>query len=261
MRGYPDIVFGEGALMVLLKTVLAFAFTVFAMFVLIPIGIPAFILSFLGLRKPMSWVNYRVAQAWARGVILITGCSLEVKGRENIPLRGGVCFVSNHVGIFDIILALAYIGRPFGFIAKKELLFIPMLDIWIYLLGGLFLDRKNFRKALTTMNLGIQRIQNGGGMLIFPEGTRSKGRGLGPFKSGSFKLASNSLAPLIPIAISGSYDVFEKYYRVHAVPVRLVFCAPILTADMNSEERRHKLPEGVRAVIEDALANRSSELE
>jgi 1-acyl-sn-glycerol-3-phosphate acyltransferase len=201
----------------------------------------------------MSWVVYRAAQYWAKTIIAITGCTLEVEGREHIPPKGGVCFVSNHVGVFDIILALAYIGRPFGFIAKKELLLIPLLNLWIYILGGLFIDRKNIRKAINTINLGIQKIQKGGGMLIFPEGTRSKGRGLLPFKSGAIKLATNSLAPIIPVAISGSYEVFEKHYRVHAAVVRMVFCPPVITADMSPDERRHKLTDQVRDAIEAAL--------
>ena len=103
------------------------------MFFYLPFGIFAFLLSFLGLRKPMSWVTYRLAQSWAKGVIFISGCSLEVEGRETIPKKGGVCFVSNHVGLFDIVLALANIGRPFGFIAKKELLYLPFFNMWIYM--------------------------------------------------------------------------------------------------------------------------------
>ena len=91
-------------------------------------------------------------------------------------------------------------------------------------------------------------------MLIFPEGTRSKGRGLLPFRSGAVKLATNSLAPIVPIAITGSYEVFEKDYRVHAAPVRMVFCPPIDTASMNPEDRRHNLADQVRGIIEQALA-------
>jgi len=178
---------------------------------------------------------------------------MDVKGRENIPPRGGVCFVSNHVGIFDIILALAYAGRPFGFIAKKELLYVPFINIWISILGGLFIDRKNIRKAKRTIDLGIQKLQNGWSMLIFPEGTRSKGQGLLPFRSGAIKLATNSLAPIVPIAIAGSYEVFEKDYRVHGVPIRMVFCPAINTSELSGEDRRHLLPDRVRSVIEDAL--------
>jgi len=238
---------------IIVKTIGAFAFTIFSMFAFIPFGLPAFLLSFLGLKKPMAVVISKIGYVWAKGVIFITGCKPVVEGRENIPKRGSVCFVSNHVGIFDVILTLAYIGRPFGFIAKKELAFLPFINMWIYILGGLFIDRKNIRKALKTINQGIQKIRDGNGMLIFPEGTRSKGRGLLPFKSGAIKLATNSLAPIVPIAITGSYEVFEKDYLVHAAPVRVVFRPPIITAEMQAGERRHGLVDLVRLSIEAGL--------
>jgi 1-acyl-sn-glycerol-3-phosphate acyltransferase len=239
--------------MILVRTILILAFTILTMLAYIPLGIPAFLLSFLGLKKPMSWLVYKCAQAWARSIIAITGSRVEVEGRENIPKKGSVCFVSNHVGIFDIILTIGYIGRPFGFIAKKELIFLPFINIWIYLLGGLFIDRVNIRKAIKTMNRGTKKIQRGEGMLIFPEGTRSKGQGLLPFRSGALKLATSSLAPIVPIAISGSWEVFEKYKRFYPAPVRLVFCPRIITADMTPEERKLRLADQIRAAMEEAL--------
>ena len=235
------------------RTVLGFSATVLAAVLYLAIGILAFVLSFLGLKKPMSWVVYKLAQFWAHCVIIITGCAMEVEGREHIPPKGKVCFMSNHGSIFDAVLALAYIGRPFGFIAKKELSLVPLLNLWILLLGGLYIDRKNMRKALETINLGIRRIQKGGRMLIFPEGTRSKGRGLLPFKSGAIRLATHSLAPIVPIAISGSYEVFEKNYRVNPGPVRVVFCPPIMIADMSPDDRKHHLADQVRDIIQAAL--------
>jgi len=237
-----------------IRTIAGFTLTILALLGLLVIGLPAFILSFLGLKKSMAWMIYRAAQVWARMIIAITGCTMTVEGREHIPLKGGVCFVSNHSGIFDIVLALAYIGRPFGFIAKRELALIPFLNLWVYILGGLFIDRKNIRRAIKTINYGIQKIQKGGGMLIFPEGTRSKGRGLLPFRSGAIKLATNSLAPIVPIAISGSYEVFEKEYRVNPTAVRVIFCPPVCTAGMSPEERRHTLTDQVRDSIGAALA-------
>ena len=239
--------------MVLLRTTLVFGITLCAMFIFIPIGLFAFFFGFLGLRKPMSWIAYKLVQTWAKLIVFITGCTPEVKGAELIPRQGGVCFVSNHVGVFDIVLTFAYVGRPFGFVAKKELLFFPFVNMWVFMLGGLFIDRKNIRKAMKAIELGNRKLRNGGGMLIFPEGTRSKDRGLLPFRPGALKLATSSLVPIIPMAVSGSYEVFEKNYLVHAAPVRIVFCPPIITAEMNPEERRHKLPEQVRAAIEAAL--------
>jgi len=242
--------------MMLVKTVLVFGLTILTVIFLTPLGFLSFIVSFVGLKKPMSWMIYKIAQGWGRCIIFATGCSMEVKGRENIPKSGGLCFVSNHVGYFDIVLLLAYAGRPFGFIAKKELLLLPFINMWISLLGGLFIDRKSPRKALSTINRGIKRIQNGESMLIFPEGTRSKDRGLLPFRSGAIKLATNSLSPIVPIAISGSYEVFEKNKLVNKADVRIVFFPPIITADMSVEDRKGKLTDHVHSIIGEELTRK-----
>ncbi len=103
------------------------------------------------------------------------------------------------------------------------------------------------------MDKGIRRIKNGGGMIIFPEGTRSKGRGLLPFRSGSFKLATQAGAVIIPMAISGSYDVFEKTGLVRKVPISMVFGEPISTAEIPPEERKQILSDRVHGIIEEAL--------
>jgi len=233
--------------------ILSGLFTVGVAFFCLIIVLPAFILSFLGLQKPMSWVVYRVAQFWAHSIVAITGCTITVEGREHIPQKGGVCFVSNHGAIFDIVILLAHIGRPFGFIAKRELAFLPVFSAWIYILGGLFIDRENIRRATKTISRGSDRIKKGSAMLIFPEGSRSKGRGLLPFRPGSLRLATNALAPIVPVAISRSYDVFERDYRVHQIDLRVVFCPPIHTAQMSAEERKHNLPDMVRNAIDSGL--------
>jgi 1-acyl-sn-glycerol-3-phosphate acyltransferase len=192
---------------------------------------------------------YRVAQGWARMMIFLTGCKVTVSGRENIPRKGGLCFVSNHGSIFDVLLILAYTGRPFGFIAKKELALIPFFNVWVPLLGGFYIDRKNIRSAVKTINRGISRIKAGGAMIIFPEGHRSRGQGLLPFHPGSLKLATQAEAPIIPVALSGSYDVFERNYRLNAVPVGVSFGAPIITAGLPPEERKQALADRIRGLI------------
>jgi 1-acyl-sn-glycerol-3-phosphate acyltransferase len=194
---------------------------------------------------------YRVAQLWARSFILILGLKPKVSGRENIIKRGGLCFIANHSGIFDIVLIIAYAGRPFGFIAKKELSFIPFLNIWILLLGGLFIDRKSPRRALKTINRGVRHIEKGGSMLIFPEGTRSQGRGLLPFRQGSFKLALESALPVIPVAISGSYEIFEKNGLFSRHPLSISFGELIDTND--AADSRRGLARKTQAVIENML--------
>jgi 1-acyl-sn-glycerol-3-phosphate acyltransferase len=240
--------------MALLKTIFVFTVVSLSMVILIPLGLLLFILSSIGLRRIMAVMVYKIAQGWAWMLIKCTGCKLSVAGRENIPRRGGLCFVSNHGSIFDIVLLLALAGRPIGFIAKKELSRIPFLNIWILLLGGLFIDRSSIRRAVNTINTGIRRIQTGGAMIIFPEGRRSRGQGLLPFHSGSFKLATQAACPIVPVAITGSYEIFEKNYRVMALPVRVVFEKPLITAELPPEERRKTLSDQVYGVIKAALA-------
>jgi len=186
-------------------------------------------------------------------MLAVLGCRMTVTGRENIPRKGGVCFVSNHAGFIDILVILAYTGRPFGFVAKQELMLAPILNIWIPMLGGRFIDRKNPRKALKTINAGVARIKSGGAMIIFPEGHRSRGRGLLPFRPGSFKLATQSEAVIVPVAITGTYDIFEKNYRVHSGPVSVTFCKTVNTADISASDRKQALSDQIYAIIKEEL--------
>jgi 1-acyl-sn-glycerol-3-phosphate acyltransferase len=233
----------------LIKTILIFVPVVGAVIVLVPIGVLVFIFSCLGLRKPVSYGMYLIAQGWARLVIRLSGCAVTVAGREQIPRRGGLCVVGNHGSIYDILLALAYIGRPFGFIAKKELAYIPLLNMWIYLMGGLFIDRKNIRNAVKTINKGVERIKAGEVMLIFPEGHRSRGQGLLPFHPGSLKLATQAASPIVPMALAGSYEVFEKNYRLCPGPITVSFGPPISTADLPPLDRKQVLADRIRGII------------
>ena len=237
----------------MVKTILSFLYVVVSMCFLLPFGILAMLLHLLGLGKLMRQAVYLIGQGWALIGIKISGCKVTVTGRENIPKKGGVCFVSNHCGYFDVVLLLAYCGRPIGFIAKKELGYVPLLNVWIYMIGGFYIDRGVARKAIRTINKGVQRIKSGGGMIIFPEGHRSKGRGLLPFHPGSLKLATAAGAPIVPVAIEGSYDVLEKTWRVVSAPVKIAFCDPIDTASLPPEEKKQILSDRIYSVIKDKL--------
>lgn len=236
-----------------MRTIIGFAFVIFGGIVLAPVGLVATIFSLLGLKKPMAAMVYRATQGWARIMIKLTGCKLTVSGRENIPHDGGLCFIANHTGIFDVVLMLAFSGRAFGFIAKKELAWVPLINLWIPCLGGLYLDRKNHRKGLKTIGKGISRIKSGGAMVIFPEGHRSRGEGLLPFHPGAFKLATQSLAAIVPVAISGSHELFEKNMRVSPCPVSISFGKPIYTAEIPLDNRKQVLAEQVYQAIKEML--------
>jgi 1-acyl-sn-glycerol-3-phosphate acyltransferase len=235
--------------------------TVFAFLILgttaVAVMPPGLLLFVFGLLFPCAakLLTYKIVQGWACLIIKLAGCRITVKGREHIPRKGPICIASNHCGIFDIILLLAYIGRPFGFVAKSELALVPVINIWILLLGGQYINRKNMRKSLKTIGKSGEKVRNGGVMIIFPEGTRSKGRGLLPFKAGSLRLATESGAPIVPVAIAGSYEVFEQKHLVQRVAVNVTFCPIIETKDLLQEERRQVLADRVRDAVAGALQN------
>lgn len=237
----------------MIETVLIFICVVFLVIFVTPFGVLFLGISLFGFRRPMKVVLYKIAQGWARTLILIIRCKVTVTGRENIPKKGSLCFVSNHGSIFDIVLLAAYAGRPAGFVAKKELLLLPLINMWISILGGLFIDRKNPRKALKTINKGIERIKKGGAMIIFPEGHRSRGQGLLPFHPGSLKLATQSGAAIVPVALQGTYDIFEKNYRVCGGPVKVTFCPSINPNDFPPQDRKMILCDRIYELIKKEL--------
>jgi 1-acyl-sn-glycerol-3-phosphate acyltransferase len=236
----------------IIRTILFFTFFWLSVVLVLPLGIVLFVLSLLGLKRCTDWLLIHFASWWAKGVIWGTGARVTVEGLENIPPKGGLCFIGNHPGDFDVILALAYIPRRFGFIAKKEVLFLPFVNIWVLLLGGLFIDRKNIAQGKRAIEKGSERIRKGASMIIFPEGTRSRGRGLLPFKAGSFKLATLAEAPIVPLVIHGSYSVWEETGLIQPVPVHLKFLPPIETAPLDAEARR-ALPKQIEALIKTEL--------
>lgn len=210
----------------------SFLFIGFAAIIFIPIVVLLSFTSLIGLRTISTEIIYKVAQYASKIIVSFIGFKLSITGQENIPPRGknGVCFVCNHSGILDILLLLITADRPVGFIAKKEIIFVPFINLWIILLGGIFMDRNNPRKSLDAINRGAKKIEGGHSMAIFPEGTRSRGQGLLPFKTGSFRLATAAEADIVPVAMSGSYNAFEKTGWVCPGPVYVSFGEVIKTA-------------------------------
>ena len=236
-----------------MRTILCAIYVAISMVYLIPFGLIQLIVKLLGFRKLSSLIMRGIEHSWGWLFIAAAGGKAVVTGQENIPRTGAVCFVSNHIGFFDVPLVLAYSRRHIGFMAKKELLFVPLLNMWIALIGGQFIDRKNPRKAIKSFNKGIARLKAGGAMIIFPEGHRSRGQGLLPFHPGSLKLATQADAVIVPVAITGTYELFEKNYYIVPGPVSITFCKPINTADIPPADRKQALSDQVHAVIKEAL--------
>lgn len=175
---------------------------------------------------------HKVTSIWGQHMVKLTGSKVEVEGLENIP-EETVLFVSNHQGNFDIPTLLGFVPKLKGFVAKKELKKIPMISLWMKWLKCLFMDRQDPRQSLKTILMGIEYLKNGHSMVIFPEGTRSKGGPVGEFKKGSFKLAVKAGVPIVPITINGTYKLLEETGRIRKSSVHIKIHPPIETKGYN----------------------------
>jgi 1-acyl-sn-glycerol-3-phosphate acyltransferase len=165
--------------------------------------------------KETQYKSLGIVQGVFRQVIRFAGITYEVHGLENIPKDRAVLYVGNHRSYFDIVVGYVTVPDLTGFIAKKEMMSWPLIGEWMKLVNCLFLDRNNIKEGLKTILEGIDKVKNGVSMWIFPEGTRSKSEeitDLLPFKEGSLKIAEKTGCPVIPVAITGTAEVFEKHF-------------------------------------------------
>ena len=158
--------------------------------------------------------SLRFVQFVFKVILFLSGVSTTVIGLENIPKDEPVVFIGNHRGFFDTVVSYSRMPRLTGFIAKKEMIGIPLLSQWMVQMNCLFLDRSNIKEGLKTILTGIEKVKGGISMWIFPEGTRNKSEDpadLMEFHEGSLKIAEKSGCPVIPVAITGTDDVFERH--------------------------------------------------
>lgn len=192
---------------------------------------------------------HKVTSNWAKLVMKAAGAKINIIGLENVPKDETLLFVSNHQSNFDIPLLLSCIDVPKGFIAKKELENWPFISTWMKYINCIFMDRDNLRKSAEAIVDGIKILNSGYSMVVFPEGTRSKGQPVGEFKGGSFKLATKSKCTIVPITINGTYKLMESNKNlVKSADIELVIHPPIETRKLDKEELEN-LPETVHSII------------
>ena len=157
------------------------------------------------LSAPLAFsVRYTVANFWINGLLfmlkLFCGLSYEVTGLENIPHGQAAIILSKHQSAWETI-ALRQIISPQTAVLKKSLLSIPFGGWALATLKPIAIDRKNQKQALQMLiEQGLERLQEGLFVVIFPEGTRVAPGDNKKFNAGGAMLAQKSGFPVIPLA-------------------------------------------------------------
>jgi len=150
---------------------------------------------------------------WAGFSLFLSGSKIHVNGRENIPDQGSFVIIANHQGFMDIPVLMKIFPYPLSFVTKKELLKVPLINLWILALNCLVIDRRRPYEAYKRISSRMAD-RSGNPVIIFPEGTRSRGEKAGQWKKGGLKIIHESGITEIMVKISGSYKIWEEKGRI-----------------------------------------------
>ncbi len=158
-----------------------------------------------------QWVHYFEGRyLFCPPVLFIARVKLKVTGLENLDTTQPCIYVSNHVSHLDVVAIARAIPLGLFYIGKKELQKVPILGQYMYLIGHIFIDRKNREKAMASMRKAAQLIKKGKNVITFPEGTRTRDGKTATFKRGTFIIAKEGMIDIQPLAVVNADKILPR---------------------------------------------------
>ena len=140
----------------------------------------------------------------------LLGVEIEVRIPESVKNIGPVVWLSNHQNSYDLFTVANAVLPGTVSVGKKSLKWIPFFGQMYWLTGNILIDRKNTNKAMNTIQLTADKIKKDKlSIWMFPEGTRSRGRGLLPLKTGAFRTAIQAEVPIVPVCASNQHGTIQ----------------------------------------------------
>ncbi len=190
---------------------------------------------------------------WGAFVMNVFQTDVHIHGEENIPSEGPVVYISNHQSYADIPLCCMVLNKiQFGFIAKKELSDLFLYGEWVENIRSVLIKRDDPRASLRAIEKAVDFIHEGFSILVYPEGTRSKGPKMGEFKRGSLRVATKSGVPVIPITINHTWRIFEEKGYPQKASVDITIHKAIETKNLSKVEIA-ELSDKIEEIIKEGL--------
>lgn len=167
---------------------------------------------------------HRILKASASLFFKLVGCTPAVEGAHHLDSKGPMVFVANHASYVDAVVLTAILPAGIHFIAKQELLKLPVLRTFLSKGGHLTVDRADLSKSASDIEKIGEVLRSGSSIMIFPEGTFHKAERLLPFKLGAFKAAAEAGLPICPTTLRGTRQVLragEWLPRRHQITVTI----------------------------------------
>ena len=196
-------------------------------------------------------VQHRIARLWGRLSVWAAFSPLEVRGVDNLRRLPVAVYAANHTSYMDTPVVFAALPFQFRILARRELWSWPFIGWYLARSGQIPIDTVNPRATLASLGGGVKALRSGMPLFVFPEGGRTPTGSMQEFLSGAAYLAIRAQVPLVPIALTGVYDLLPIHTR-HFYPGRLALKAgkPIETKGMHLRETE-ALTARLRSAIEE----------
>lgn len=203
--------------------------------------------------------RYALAKHVVRLMKVTGAIHTKAYGTELLPEEGGYMMYPNHQGKYDALGIVHTHRKPCSIVMDKAKSNTILVKEFIDLLEGKRLDKKDVRQAITIINEVSEEVQAGRRYILFPEGgydfnTRNN---VCDFKAGSFKIATKTHAPIVPVALIDSYRVFNSFH-LGSVTTQVHYLEPIYYEEygsMKTQEIANMVRDRIRGKIEEVLAN------
>lgn len=206
-----------------------------------------------------DWVMWNVGRViWSRPLLqAIVGVKLDIQidpqTQELADQKRGMVLVANHSSLLDINAAFAASPTPIVFLSKASIRKVPLLGKLNELAGTVFVERGNRDSSEKAVQQLIDTLKAGRSVLVFPEGTRSQDGAMLPFKKGAFHLAKGANAPLVPMHISGTWDILPPggiLFHPRRKTVRVLIGSPLKVSDHDLHQTMLQAQEAVKQLGE-----------
>lgn len=184
----------------------------------------------------MGWFFYVLKSVMI--FLLVSLSRWRVKGVENVPMRGGLLIVANHISLVDPPLVAASVKRRVVFLAKEELFRTAFWRKFFIAAGAIPVYRGRLNRGLFDRIEGL--LKQGEALVMFPEGTRSVDAKLQPPLPGSALIAVRSGVPILPVGITGTEELRTRGWILRRpeimVNIGTVFYLPSVSGKISKGE-------------------------
>lgn len=157
---------------------------------------------------------------WFNQLHKLVGIELIQRGLEHAPTPNNSVYISNHQSVYDFVTSPGMLRPRTVSLGKKELIWVPFFGQLYWITGNILIDRQDKSKARDTIKQVAEAIhQRDLSVWAYPEGTRSKGRGLLPFKTGAFRMAIEAGVPITPMVVSTTHSKINLNRRNNGIVI------------------------------------------